>query len=582
MTKEESLEEQLRKIKPAPAPKEPLEESLGKIEKEAKQKPKKPGVSKDKIDELNNITKLLAGYTHRLENLDVPFEYLANKDQKITEAVQSGNQLIKGYSFDKGIVGEYARNRTALIKRLVELDELKRFTPKEDSSPKDIEKPKKSTGKKIILGLAGILAAYLGYSTLSNSDIEYFRQRRIDRYHQTMQQIEEDTNSKKYRNADKSSEDIQTRLKKEKHSSFASLRERIIKFDNEKIDPHIKRLDYITEFDDIQKEISQKKYENIHKRIQRLAVKIEKDTFPKDDELLDTLRNFTYDKLVLVPNKIERKQVMGGIDQKVWENPVYEHKRISLLNPMTKKILVKEGRYRKIGHIPPIYENFLISAHHRKVQATPFSGKEVIIGTIPIKKEQLNYSSLEKEIMEKWSLDIPFEFDCFGGITEDKQVNIKKSLPIKIGNHHVNLDMRSSESLHIYIENSKTLTNYVTLGAFIGAERDGLNKDRRARNIGFKYNFKNNSEIFLEYDNNFLDLVSKTSEGNGIACYDFRLDSGDLLRIVLQIESWGVEDNHRVGYRINGSPYNYRPKMSGKVRVSIGTESALGANPTVK
>lgn len=271
-------------------------------------------------------------------------------------------------------------------------------------SMKESSKNKKRIVKtmKIFGGLsfAGVLlyAAIVGTSGLK----DYYHQRKLNNYQHKFEQTQELISSKKFMDADKISENLQSKLNKETHEIFKGLRNKAARYDNEVIDPRIRKLKYISIFEAIKNNVEQKKYDDVSNNIKKLADVIEKNDFPNDDSLLAQVTDYTYPRLIFVPQKSEERTIKAHYKQGEWVeekevgkfhfNPLVGivnsvktvvktatkgGKNSSSLMGYTTKDKVK-GHYKKVW-VPEKTETINTPEHNKKVLINPYSGKETVI-----------------------------------------------------------------------------------------------------------------------------------------------------------------------------------------------------------
>lgn len=349
------------------------------------------------------------------ESLEEGLEKLEKKPKHLDES--QVNELLKLYNQGKFSIKEIA-------------DRFGVPTSEIYSTLYDLQRRKAYVKKRfkriaVLVGGAAIAISLLYTASINLPKLKnYFTQRRFNSYQQTFQQIETHIQSGDYKEADRVSEDLQARLNQE-GNSFAQLRDKASKLDDEIIDPQIKRLEYIALFNGIKQDTEKQSYGDVSARIKSLASAVEKDKFPSDKELLNQIKDFTYTKLKFVPQNTEKKLAKEGYYEQIWVEPVYEHKASlaskavsipgffadSLLMAVTnnkagpiineeagkdssgrtklrargEEVKVKDGYYKNGPWHPPVYEDIGVPAHYKQIQVNPYLGTEKEIGTVQIK-----------------------------------------------------------------------------------------------------------------------------------------------------------------------------------------------------
>jgi len=225
-----------------------------------------------------------------------------------------------------------AKNTRKKFDLEAKLTEIENF-PSESDKIEEATITKHPFWKKYLITVAAVLALCSGYYVLSNSNIEYFKEKRV-------------------------------------YNSYSS------------------------EFNGIHRLVANEKYAEIGTKIKELAAKLENEKYASTKPLLENVKNYNYTKLVYFPKKTEKNLVKEGYNEQVWVEPKYEtktnfrpgnflHDLENIAGPEkpkgifeTERVLVKEGHYEKGAWHPPVYQDVLSPAHYKKIQVNPYAGNE--------------------------------------------------------------------------------------------------------------------------------------------------------------------------------------------------------------
>lgn len=168
---------------------------------------------------------------------------------------------------------------------------------------------------------------------------------------------------------------------------------------------------YVSEFTSILNDLKEQKYYGVNERVCSLYAKAQKDSFPSRNALLENLKNFSYTKLVFVPESHKKEEIRPAYNEEIRTPARVEYRKsvnpiavgavaasfaalsifaITVNNGLVDKC-VKEERIEipastRTVHHPAEYRTVAVAAHYKKVRIAPVTGiEEVIEDNIPAK-----------------------------------------------------------------------------------------------------------------------------------------------------------------------------------------------------
>jgi len=347
--------------------------------------------------------------------------------------------------------------------------------------------------------------------------------------------------------------------------------------------------EYSNKFGEIKKSIPEKNDLEISLQIKELAVNLEKEVFPSANSLLKEVKEYSYQKIELIPSKITQKEVMTGFIEKIWVEPVYES--TGFLGWGEKK-LVKEGYYKKGKSMPSIYDSEVIPPRNQLTQITSYSQK-ISIRELPAKPEEIKYSPLEKAIMARKEVQAEFEFDSKQS-SKAKAIDLSSTMPDKkyevcfyeyegkfnilIREYKVETspDKRKIEDL-VKIGLAVSTSDKADLGKGFSVKEKGFSFESKPINTKPIYSQENKYLILVPANNTlqslnpFVNSLRNSIEvEDGTVHYKTKLTDGEL-RLDLQVHSWGTNDKEMVTAKFGSTKLSYYKylKLGGKARVSF-------------